>query len=1130
MSRTGPASRCVSARKGRCILSGRRVAKIKISFPLLSQTTLLALAFLLLTSWTTALRAQAVANAEISGIITDQTGGVVAHAVVTATQVETKAARSTVSGANGKYVLPDLPVGPYRLEVKANGFTGFVQKGILLAVGNNVTINVTLSVGSVTQQVQVTANATMVETRDTSVSQVIDSHQVLELPLNGREASSLVLLSGGAANASSVGDLVSTKTYGSADIAGSTAISIAGGQANGTNYMMDGGDNNHGYSNVNLPFPFPDAIQEFSVQTNGLSARYGLHPGGAVNIVTKSGTNQFHGDLFEFLRNGDLNARNFFAPIHDSLKRNQFGGTIGGPILKNRLFFFFGYQGTRVRTAPPQTISYVPTQAVLNGDFSQIDSAACQSNGKGRTLVDPATGQPFPNNQVPTSLFNPQALAILKYVPISSNPCGQITYGIPNPEGENQYIGRVDWSINAKHTFFGRYFGSNLSNPPAPFDNNLLFTARAGLADLSQSLTLGDTYVFSPTALNSLHVTGTRVTIARTPQSNDIDPSTVGIHIAEQAPNFLYMGISGYFNIGCGSCANAVYADSQVQAADDVDIIRGRHHLSLGVNWIYNQLNYSNIFLGNGYWTFNGQFSGDALLDFLLGSPNNFQQGNPADANPRQTYVGAYVQDDLQVSPRLQLHFGLRWEPFLPAADKYDRIDHFDPAAFAAGTRSKVFVNAPPGIFFPGDPGMLRSYARHKLADFEPRVGLAWDPAGRGRQTIRASYSIFYDWPELNYSTHPGQGPPWGSTVTLPSPAGGLSQPYAGYPGGSPFPTPFPPSSNQVFPTEGSYFNIPLGLRPAYTQEWDLSYQRQLSDNWLVSATYMGNKTTHIWIATEEDPAVYIPGTCNGKPCSTTSNGNQRRVLYLQNPSTGSYFSTIALTDDGANAEYNGLLLSTRHRFDKNYTILANYTYSHCISEGSFVGELNTPNYQNPNNRNADRGNCVFDLRQIFNLSLIAVTPGFGNKWAGRILSNWQIAPIISAHSGASFTPLTGLDNSLTGVNLDRPNVTGNPYLRNRSTLLWLNPGAFTANPIGTFGDAGTFSLRGPQYFDIDFGLSRYFKIHESQRLEARFEIFNLANHVNFNIPVATSQNSHFGQITSAADPRILQFAMKYEF
>ena len=363
-------------------------------------------------------------------------------------------------------------------------------------MGANVSIPVMLPLGYVRQEVQVTANVTMAKTHDTSISQVISEQQVLELPLNGRQATSLILGSGASANASSTGDFTGSKTYGSANIAGSTAISIGGGQANGTNFLLDGGDNNHGYSNVSLPFPFPDAIQEFSVEASGLSARYGLHAGGVMNVVKKSGTNQYHGSLFEFLRNGKFNARNFFAPVHDLLKRNQFGGTVGAPVWKDRLFGFFGYQGTRIRTAPPQTLSFVPTQATLGGDFSQIESAECQSNGRARTITNLVTGQAFAGGNVPTALFNAQALAILKYVPVASDPCGRYTYSVPNPEGEDQYIARMGTGLSAPSTsMFVRYFGANLSNPPAPFSNNLLFTNRAGLAD-TQPIAGTQPYVF----------------------------------------------------------------------------------------------------------------------------------------------------------------------------------------------------------------------------------------------------------------------------------------------------------------------------------------------------------------------------------------------------------------------------------------------------------------------------------------------------------------------------------------------------------------------------------------------------------------------------------------------------------
>src|SRR5882724_2977383 len=352
--------------------------------------------------------AQAVSNATIHGVVADATGAVIPNAQVKARQTDIGQVRSTPTNSDGSYVLPNLPVGPYSIEVSAPSFSNYVQSGIILQVGNNVQINAALAVGTVTENVQVSANAAMVETQDTSISEVVDQRRIVDLPLNGRQATDLILLSGGAnvpPNAAS--RVVTTHDYVSA-----VGVSISGGQETGNNYILDGGDNNDSHSNVNLPFPFPDALQEFSVQTSGVSARYGMHPYEVVNAVTKSGSNQIHGNLFEFVRNGAFNARNFFAPTQDSLRRNQFGGTVGGPILKNKLFLFSGFQATRTRTAPPQTIAFVPTQAVLSGDFSTIDSAGCQSSKKAVSLIDPSNGQPFAGNFIPPTRFSAPAIGL----------------------------------------------------------------------------------------------------------------------------------------------------------------------------------------------------------------------------------------------------------------------------------------------------------------------------------------------------------------------------------------------------------------------------------------------------------------------------------------------------------------------------------------------------------------------------------------------------------------------------------------------------------------------------------------------------------------------------------------------
>src|SRR5579875_3888406 len=397
---------------------------------------------------------QAVAVASINGQVADPTGAAVANATVTMTETETGVQKTTVTDSTGHYSLPDLPVGPYRLEVKAPGFKEYAQTGIVLQVGSNVTQNVTLQLGSITETVEVQASANMVETQHSSVAQVIDEKSVNNLPLNGRYVTQLVLLSGAAVTDTPAGsDLTGSKNFYS-----STTISVAGGQANATNYMLDGGYYVDTFTNVNMPFPFPDALQEFSVETSTLPARNGLHPGGVVNAVTKSGTNQWHGDLFEFIRNGDVNAINYFANKQDSLKRNQFGGTFGGRIIRDKLFFFGGFQQSNIRQAPSASLAFVPTAAALTGNFSVLDGASCQANHLPRTIKDPVSGAPLAGDQISPTRFDPASLALVKYLPQTSDPCGRVTFGIPVQSDESQYVGRIDWNINSKHSLYGRYF------------------------------------------------------------------------------------------------------------------------------------------------------------------------------------------------------------------------------------------------------------------------------------------------------------------------------------------------------------------------------------------------------------------------------------------------------------------------------------------------------------------------------------------------------------------------------------------------------------------------------------------------------------------------------------------------
>jgi Carboxypeptidase regulatory-like domain len=1068
------------------------------------------------------LKAQAVANATIRGVVSDATGAGVPNAQVKAIKTDTGQTQTTASATDGSYVLPNLAVGPYRLEITASSFSNYVQSGITLQVGNNVQINAALEVGTVTQNVQVSANAAMVETQNTSVSEVIDQRRIIDLPLNGRQATDLILLSGGASvPAGAAARFITTHDYVS-----SVGVSISGGQENGNNYLLDGGDHNDTHSSVNLPFPFPDALQEFSVETSGVSARYGLHPYAVVNAITKSGTNQFHGSLFEFVRNGDFNARNYFAATQDSLHRNQFGGTVGGPIRKDKLFIFNGFQGTRTRTAPPQTISFVPTQAALTGDFSTMESASCQSSHNAVILKDPNNGNaPFPNNFISPSLFSAPAVGVAKLMPVSPNPCGQLTYAIPNPNNENQDVARVDWLQSSRNVIYGRFFVADYDNAPF-YTNNILTTTRSGLEERATSAVVADQFT-TATFTNAFHGTFTRLVNNRAVSPAMPNLVSLGSNMFNAYPHFIDLTVSNKFTVGGGSNAPATFVRNTFQFADDVDLIRGRHHLIFGLEAIAMQMDEINISLANGEWTFNGSSTNDSLADFMIGRASLLSVGSPFQAGLREKYWGAYVQDDIRLGRGLNVHVGVRWEPSLPEHDILARGAHFSMAGFLAGQKSTVYPNAPAGLLFHGDPGIPESYANGSMLGFAPRVGLAWDPQGNGKQSLRASYGIFFDTPETFTTRDWGLMAPWGNTIGLTAPAGGLSNPFLGYPGGNPFPTPYPPTANSTFPLSGVTVNFPLDLHHMYHQQWDLGYQMQLAGNWMLSATYLGNKATHLRTSIEQNPAVYIPGA------STVANTQQRRLLTQLNPAVGPFYASITLADDGVNTNYNALRLSVQHRFSHNFTLLSVYTWSHCLQNAETYGNRNSQGanqYQNPYNRNADYGPCDFDLRQNSATSLLYQVPKLSNGVVNQVFGHWQLGTLFSAHTGFPFTPLTGVDNSLTNVRQDRPNVVGDPYVKNTGSGVWISPSAFVPNPLGTFGNAGYNSLRTPGFFDLDANLTRYFPIREHQRMELRFEFFNLLNHTNFNTPVATENSATFGKILSAGDPRILQFAAKFTF
>jgi Carboxypeptidase regulatory-like domain/TonB dependent receptor len=1109
--------------------------------------TILLSVILFIALGSTSVWAQAVSTSQITGTVKDQTGAVLPGAEVTATQTDTGAKRTVVSDETGSYILANLPIGPYRLEVGLTGFRTYVQTGIVLQVGSNPTIPVVLAVGQVSEQVEVAADAALVETRSTGVGQVIDNQRVLELPLNGRQATELIFLSGMATPSLGAGLNSKVRNY------PTTEVVIAGGLSNGMTYLLDGATHNDAYNNLNLPLPFPDALQEFKVETSALPAQYGHHSAAAINGVTKAGTNDIHGDVFEFLRNGVFNARNTFAATRDNLKRNQFGGTIGGPIIKNRLFFFGGEQVTIIRSTPDQTTEFIPTAQMLSGDFTTITSPQCNTTGQVLLKEKFADGTPtgFISNRINPSLLSPVSLAILKQpgFPTTSDSCGRVKIGRKAGSDEYLTVGRVDYNLSDKHSLFGRYL-SAVYNQPSDFDpQNLLALSNAELRFRVHSFALGDTYLIGNGTVSSFRGTVYR---SKIPKSSPryFDANDVGINVYVAVPRFMRFTVNNSFSIAGSGATPSTYNTTGFQLAEDMSMIRGAHQIGYGISWIHGELNGVSQLNATAPFTFNGQLTGLGLADFMIGRASMLTQGSPSLGYFRLNYLGLYLQDAWKATSRLTVNAGLRWEPTLPAYSKNGYFVHFDPAAFAQGKKSTVYINAPTGLTFPGDPGYPGNSAGNKRwSNFAPRVGLAWDPKGDGRMSVRAAYGIFYDLPSLNYYIGFAQSPPFGNNVTYQNPPS-FADPWQGFPGGNPFPRVLTRDSN--FVTFGAYETMPFNPKSTYSQQWNLSLERQIGTNWLVSGNYVGTSIIHLWAGNQINPAVFLgldactlPGSATRSTvCSTTGNINNRRKLNLQDPVQGQFFGSIQQLDDGGTGSYEGIVLSVQRRQAKGLTVQTNYTLAHCISdladpELAVAGQPSTI----PDNRRYDRGNCpTSDRRHVFNISTVYQTPQFAGSAMRMLASGWQVTGIVRLRSGPYLSVISGLDQALSGtMNQRAVQLLRDPYLPNKSIDHYLNPAAFTQPAVGTYSSLGANNVLAPGLVQIDMGLTRSFQVRERESLQFRAEAFNLPNHVNLSPtdwtnPAAPStgfnmRNSpSFGRFLSAYDPRILQFALKYVF
>ena len=1100
-------------------------------------------------------------TATISGTVSDMSGALVPGVEVTVSQIDTGVTRTAITDVMGSYLLPNLPLGPYKLRASKAGFDVYVQTGIVLQVGSSPTIPVSMRVGDVNEQIQVEATTTAVETRNIGVGTVIENQRILDLPLNGRQPTDLITLSG-----------LAVQTASSPQYTMSTGvnISVAGGTDYSVQYNLDGASHLDTYVGTNMPLPFPDALQEFRLVTSSQDANQGGgHSGATVDAVTKSGSNAFHGDAFEFFRNTDLNGRDFFAPVGDGLKRNQFGGVIGGPIKKDKFFFFAGYEGTLIRQYTQSTISYVPTPAELTGNFGPYIAAGCPGSGG-------IANSPVVHNGHLVLPISPAAVKIASYLPQSNNACGQVFSGIPLHQNESQVPVRLDYNLSNKNMLFARYIFTKINiDQPYDISKNVLSTDGAGANDMSNSLALGDTYLFSTSVVNSFRVFGNRVG-ATTPGAQTFGPQQVGInnfydYYGNFVPIFLVAnGFSTNFgaNFFIGSDTTTNFGLN-----DDLSIVRGSHQFSFGVNAMRALLNAHSYAWSEGFFLFAGIF-GSPMVDFVAGDAALFHQANPNPDNVTQNFVGLYAADTWKVSHKLTLNYGLRWNPFIPVQFKQSDSYDFSLSNFYNNVRSKVIPTAPPGFLYTGDPGFNeRSGQDNAYGHVEPRLGLAWDPFGDGKTAIRAGAGIAYDFIREDLYENTSSVLPFRTTVLGSFPVS-LDNPYANIPGGNPFPYNFN-SKNPVFPNfpYQSFLPIPANLKTTAEYSWNFGIQRQVTKSFFLSATYVGTELAHLLTAVDLNPPQLIPGNCvagqygltKPGPCSTTANENQRRLLELTNPSAGNTYGSLTSLDSSGTQHYDGLLVNARFRLGENVNLAGNWTWSHCIglpiTELNNAGAtyLNTP-YQNngPVNRHLDMGDCVagsLDIRHIVNVTLVVNTPKFSGTWARRLGTGWTLSTIVTYRSGIPYEAELGTDNALNGFNPaganpipQRPNqLLSDVYATNKGQscspapcVSYLNSAAFGVPTTGTYGNMGIGDLRAPAFWEWDQTVSRSFPVTEHTHLEFRVEAFNVTNSVRLAAPNATLGGT-FGTITTdqsttgsssatGSGGRIVQLAMKYVF
>jgi hypothetical protein len=1102
--------------------------------------------FLFLSALCSHARAQQV-TASLRGAAYDPSGATVAAASISVTQIETGYSRTASTDSQGNFVLVELPVGHYRVQADAKGFQRFVREGLILEVNQTALVAVHFTIGSGSTQVEVNADTLLIESTASSLGKTVDQRAIQDLPLNGRHFTQLGTLQPG------VVPITAGLSQAGGSLRDGQAYAVNGQRPESNNFLIDGADN---FNNVDGGFvmePPVDAIAEFRILTHTANAEFGHSTGSTTNIVTRSGTNSFHGSLWEFLRNDAFDAKSFFAQSVEPLKRNQYGGTFGGPLKRDKTFFFLYYEGLRERAGETRQ-SAVPSLNERDGDFGELctssggsfDSSGMCSNPGGQLYnVFAPSPQAVPFNQVP--FIHPISQSLLAFYPLP-NIANNTFVSTQNKSTDSDQFGiRLDHYLSSRDTLNFRYIFSqgNVIDPLSTSGANVPGFP-VGEEHRAQNFVATETHTFWPNLVALGRISFLRNRFFFDEHINHTDPASLGFQYAptlEAALGPPFVQVAGFASIGDPITGPRQTWDSNLGLNGSLTWIRGRHELKFGGGYSHDRLNVLFGIATNGFFVFVPAPFTNSFANFLIGQPAFFLQGGgDPSRNLRGNAVNFYAQDTYKLSSRLTLNYGLRYEIPFPYTEQKDRQNLWVP-----GRQSVVFPTAPAGLLYPGDPGVPRGLIQTDHKAIAPRVGIAWDPTGSGKWLISSAYGIFYD----PYYTGqggplqtPNSAPPYLQTTQRSFPD--FADPYNGV---NPF--------NGGFAQPMTLLTLDPNLHLPYAQDWNLNLQRSLGNNWLFEIGYIGTKGTKLPRFIEANPAVSIPSE------TTQDNADQRRLhsgCTIAQPSPCQY-SSVGEIAGIANSTYQALQTSLQRRFARQFSMLASYTFSNTLDDVSSFNITGSASQstagendlaQNPFDLAAEHGRSMFDARHRFVISYQWDLLFFSHSqgWQHALLGGWQLNGISTFQSGTPFTVYdsTGVSAQggapeISGFPSDRPNLIGDPTkgtcpngAHTGTPNCWYNPAAFQQldpnTQIGQFGNAGRNIVQGPGYQQWDLAALKNFRFTEAKTLQFRAEFFNIFNHANFGIPVndLNTPPDTTGSIQTSQPGRLVQFALKFLF